>query len=143
MSARKERLAPDTSVIVAAFASWHESHAPAREAMDQGVVLIAHCALETYSVLTRLPSPHRVGADVAAMFLRLRFSGDPLVLPASVQRSVVSRFAEAGVSGGAVYDGLIAATALHHGARLLTLDARAEPTYARVGALFRRIDARG
>jgi predicted nucleic acid-binding protein len=37
--------AVDTSVIVAAFASWHESHALARRVLDQQPALIAHCAL--------------------------------------------------------------------------------------------------
>jgi hypothetical protein len=44
----------DTSVVVAGFASWHESHHRARRTLDGGVSLIGHCALETYSVLTRL-----------------------------------------------------------------------------------------
>jgi len=126
--------------MVAAFASWHEHHAAARDALDSGVTVIAHCALETYSVLTRLPAPHRVAAEVAAMYLRLRFSGEPLVLPASAQRSLVSRFASMGIAGGAVYDALVAATAAHHGVVLVTLDARAEPTYARIGVTSRRLE---
>ena len=48
----------DTSLVVAAFAFWHEKHGPARSALDEGLGLVDHCALETYSVLTRLP-PHR------------------------------------------------------------------------------------
>jgi hypothetical protein len=49
--------AADTSVVVAAFASWHEHHLRARKALDGGLQMIDHCALETYSVLTRLPAP--------------------------------------------------------------------------------------
>jgi hypothetical protein len=49
----------DTSLVVAAFASWHEKHEAARRALDEGLNLIEHCALETFSVLTRLPPPHR------------------------------------------------------------------------------------
>ena len=131
--------AVDTSVIIAAFASWHESHALARQALDQGPSLIAHCALETYSVLTRLPAPHRVAADVAAEYLHLRFPGEPLVLPAAELATLVTRLAEAGIAGGAVYDALVAATAAHHGVTVLTLDARAERTYARVGASFKML----
>ena len=52
--------AVDTSVVVAAFASWHEHHLKRRTSLlDQDVRLIEHCSLETYSVLTRLPAPHR------------------------------------------------------------------------------------
>ncbi len=46
----------DTSVLVAAPASWQESHAVARAALP-GARLVGHCAVETYSVLTRLPPP--------------------------------------------------------------------------------------
>ena len=91
MTVRRTRIAPDTSVIIAAFASWHESHAAARGALSPGALLIAHCALETYSVLTRLPAPHRVTADIAASFLRLAFPGRPLLLPATDYRTLVSR----------------------------------------------------
>lgn len=44
--------------------------------------------------------------------------------------------ATAGVSDGSVYDGLIAATAAHNGAILLTADRRAARTYAALGAKF-------
>jgi predicted nucleic acid-binding protein len=64
----------DTSVVVAAFASWHEHHAAARRALDGGLRLIEHCALETYSVLTRLPPPHRSAGNVVREFSRARFS---------------------------------------------------------------------
>ncbi len=35
--------AADTSVVVAAFASWHETHEPARRALDGGLQLPEHC----------------------------------------------------------------------------------------------------
>ena len=60
--------------MVAAFASWHENHEGARRALDGGLRLIEHCALETYSVLTRLPAPHRTSSDVVREFLGTRFS---------------------------------------------------------------------
>lgn len=72
--------ASDTSVVVAAFASWHEHHQQARTALDVGLHMIDHCALETYSVLTRLPPPHRCAAGVVRDFLRARFVGDFLRL---------------------------------------------------------------
>ena len=65
--------AADTSVVVAAFASWHEHHEQARKALDGGLRMIDHCALETYSVLTRLPPPHRCAAAVVRDFLKARF----------------------------------------------------------------------
>ena len=52
-------IAADTSVLVATFASWHESHPAAREA-PRGARLVAHRVVETHPVLTRLP--HRTGS---------------------------------------------------------------------------------
>ena len=124
--------AVDTSVIVAGFASWHEKHAVARRALDEGASLIAHCAVETYSVLTRLPVPHRAPPDLVATFLASRFPAAPLTLPGGAVTQLLARLAAEGVAGGAAYDALVAATAVHHGARLLTLDVRARETYRRL-----------
>ena len=60
--------AVDSSVVIAAFASWHEHHAIARKAMTARPRLIAHAAVESYSVLTRLPpsGPRRPTRPVGA-----------------------------------------------------------------------------
>ena len=63
----------DTSLVVAAFASWHEKHEPARGALDAGPGLVDHCALETFSLLTRLPPPHRASAGLVRDFLAGRY----------------------------------------------------------------------
>jgi predicted nucleic acid-binding protein len=128
--------AADTSVVVAAFASWHENHEVARRALDAGVRLVEHCALETYSVLTRLPPPHRVSGDVVRDFLSARFAGPWLRLKLASQREFVLSLPGHGLTGGAVYDALIAATASEHRAELLTCDRRASATYERLGARF-------
>ncbi|MGH8649269.1 MAG: PIN domain-containing protein, partial [Burkholderiales bacterium] len=65
--------AADTSLVIAAFASWHENHEAARRTLDGGLFLIEHCALEAYSVLTRLPPPHRSSGEVVRDFLAARF----------------------------------------------------------------------
>jgi predicted nucleic acid-binding protein len=111
-------IAVDTSVVVAGFASWHE-------------VLV-----ESYSVLTRLPPPHRAPADLVAAFLSARFPQPPLVLPGRAQRELVRTAAASGLLGGAIYDALIAATARHAGATLLTRDQRARSIYERLAIRF-------
>jgi predicted nucleic acid-binding protein len=121
--------AADTSVVVAAFASWHEHHEPARRAIDGGVRLIEHCALETYSVLTRLPSPHRSPGAVVRDFLRARFPRPFLRLTASAYRRFILDLPEHEVAGGAVYDALVAATAAGCRAELVTCDRRAAVVY--------------
>ena len=123
----------DTSVVVAAFASWHEQHEAARRALDGGLRLVEHCALETYSVLTRLPAPHRAPAGVVRDFIATRFPDPWLRLTASAHRKFLSGLAEQNVTGGSVYDALVAATAAAHAVPLITCDRRALPIYERYG----------
>ena len=129
--------AADTSLVVAAFASWHEHHEPARRALDGGLRLIEHCALETYSVLTRLPPPHRSSGAVVRDFLDIRFPQPLLRLSASAYRRFLLGLAENGVTGGAAYDALIAATAVGCKVELVTCDRRALPIYERYGVRTR------
>ena len=125
--------AADTSLVVAAFASWHESHEGARRVLDSGLRLIEHCALETYCVLTRLPPPHRTAGAVVRDFLETRFSEPFLRLEARAYKRFVVGLADHGVTGGAAYDALVAATAAGCGAELVTCDRRALPIYERYG----------
>lgn len=130
-------IAIDTSLVVALFASWHEAHESARESVPSEVHLPAHVLLESYSVLTRLPPPHRAPADVVESFLRGRFAGRLLTLPGGRHRTLLKSVVERDVTGGSVYDALIGATAKHAGATLLTRDRRAARTYEAVGVAFR------
>ena len=126
--------AADTSIVVAAFASWHEYHDAARRALDGGLRLVEHCALETYSVLTRLPAPHRAQGAVVRDFLAARCPDPLLRLAPSDCRGFVLGLPEQGITGGAAYDALVAVTAAGFGAELLTCDRRALPIYERYGA---------
>jgi predicted nucleic acid-binding protein len=81
---------------------------------------------EVYSTLTRLPPPHRATPDQALEFLEsidLRFrqvSLEAVEYMASIREAVVNR-----VSGGAIYDALIAKCALKAGAdRIVTWNLR-------------------
>ena len=130
-------IAVDTSIVVAAFATWHERHTAARAILDDGARLVAHCGLESYSVLTRLPAPHRAPSDVVAAFLENRFPDGWLSLPSRACSALVSRLARAGIAGGATYDALVAATAARAGATLATCDQRARRTYDAIGVQCR------
>lgn len=129
-------IAVDTSVVVAAFATWHEDHASAAAALARGVRVPAHVLIEAYSVLTRLPPPHRAPAKLVSSFLTDRFPDAPLVLPARAHLQLIERVAAGGMTGGSVHDALIAATARHASARLLTRDRRALPTYDKLGVEY-------
>jgi predicted nucleic acid-binding protein len=129
----------DTSLVVAAFASWHEAHERARSALAPVRRVPAHVLLETYSLLTRLPPPHRAPASVVHDFLRQRFPEAPLGVSPRAYPGVVAAMAESGLTGGAVYDALIAAVARRAGATLLTRDQRAVAAYERVGVTYQVI----
>lgn len=132
--------AADTSVVIAAFASWHERHESARRALDDGIRLIEHCALETYSVLTRLPAPHRSPGPVVRDFLSSRFAQPLLRMTARDHRKFIDALPERGILGGMAYDALIAATAAATDVELITCDRRALAIYERYGVAVRLLD---
>jgi predicted nucleic acid-binding protein len=125
-------IAVDTSVVVAAFASWHDAHRSAAAALARRPRIPAHVLIEAFSVLTRLPAPHRSPPEVVATFLDEQFPQAPLSLPGAAVRSLLHAAVAARISGGAIYDALIAETVKRAGATLLTRDRRAVFTYERL-----------
>jgi predicted nucleic acid-binding protein len=125
---------PDSSVVIAAFASWNKHHEAAVEALNENHVddLLAHTELESYSVLTRLPEPFRADPALVAEYLHKDYPGRRMVLPERERRSLLRRLASLSIAGGAVYDAMAAATAAHHGHSLLSCDRRAAPVYSRL-----------
>lgn len=126
-------LAVDTSVVIPALVQAHEAHAAARRVLEDRPHIPAQVAC---SVLTRLPLPLRVRGPVAADLLARTF---PVVIPLGedAQRSTVRTLSEAGVTAGAVYDGIVALTARGAGATLCSRDRRARPTYEALGVDLR------
>jgi predicted nucleic acid-binding protein len=124
---------PDSSVVIAAFASWNQHHELALEALGAATDLVAHAELESYAVLTRLPEPFRAEPALVAEYLRKDYPGKRMILPESERRALISRFARLSIAGDAVYDAMVATTAAHHGYRLLSCDRRAASTYDRLG----------
>jgi len=103
--------AVDSSVVIAAFATWHEHHAIARTAMAGRPRLVAHAAVESYSVLTRLPPPHRAHPSIVHAFVCERFVDPFLTLSEPGYQQLLAAMAARQILGGAVYDALIAFTA--------------------------------
>jgi predicted nucleic acid-binding protein len=121
----------DTSVVVAALQSWHRDHARCLMALD--AALAASAALlpvavlfESYSVLTRLPAPHRLPPDVARRLLDETFREAVQLTPAPRDAwRFLAELAADGVTGGALYDAAILRSAAEAGAeRILTLNLR-------------------
>jgi predicted nucleic acid-binding protein len=126
-------IAVDSSVAIAAFGEWHKLNGPACDVLDNGAVVPAHAVLETYSVLTGFPPPHRADPALVDTWLDDRFA-DILEAPAaSEQRDLVRTLASNGGIGGVVYDALVALTAKRAGAVLVTADSRATAIYELVG----------
>lgn len=121
----------DTSVLVAALASWHPAHEPSREAIADVRRIGSHVLLEAYSVLTRLPRGRLDAATAAAAIGSLPWA--VIDLPSPARPRLIERLAQAKVLGGAVYDGLVGLTAREHGLTLLTRDRRARRTYDALG----------
>ena len=88
--------------------------------------------VEAFSVLTRLPPPHRAPAAIVTAFLRERFREAPFSLPARRYAGLLQSVTAAGIGGGAIYDALIALTVRQAGAVLLTRDVSAGAVYDRL-----------
>ena len=131
--------AVDSSVVIAAFATWHEHHAIARKAMAGRPRLVAHAAVESYSVLTRLPPPHRAHPSIAHAFITERFTEPFLTLSETGYQELLATVAAGQILGGPAYDALIAFTAAEHDATLLSLDQRAAATYQAVGVTVEQL----
>ncbi|CAN5912146.1 type II toxin-antitoxin system VapC family toxin [soil metagenome] len=130
-------IAVDTSVAVAAFGDWHRLHPEAIAVLDDGAGIPAHALLETYSVLSGFPPPHRAAPGLVSEWLDARFI-DVLAPPdPEAQRGLVRLLADAGRTGGAVYDGVIGLTARIAGATLVTADQRAATIYELCGVEVR------
>jgi predicted nucleic acid-binding protein len=123
----------DTSVAVALLVQTHREHSAVVHWWNgREVALSGHALAETYSVLTRLPGDLRLAPADAARLINERFV-EPFVIGPEAARHLPDTLSRLGISGGAVYDALVALAALEHGATLATRDRRAKVTYDVVG----------
>jgi predicted nucleic acid-binding protein len=134
-------IAPDSSVVIAALAPWHEAHRAARDALArENARLPVHVAFETTSALSRMPEGRRIAPAVVLEALKRGFKEPWLALDAEDSREALQRAVDAGVRGGALYDALIAATAASHHAQIVSADRRAHATYAAMAVEVRFVD---
>lgn len=131
----------DTSVVVAAFAPWHEAHTAARRAVKPDTVVPAHVITETYAVLTRMPEPFRMSPTTVADYLSRQWAGRIIAPDETLYESLIPTAATASLTGGATYDALVALTAHRAGHELLSLDRRAERTYRSLGITYRLLNS--
>ena len=102
--------------------------------------LIAPAAVESYSVLTRLPPPHRAHPSIVHAFIIERFPEPFLTLSETGYQELLATVAAGQIIGGPACDALIAFTAAEHQATLLSLDQRAtqptKPSVLRLSSSF-------
>ncbi len=119
----------DTSAAVALVVVDHEHHGTTLDAMgSRRVGLAGHAAFETYSVLTRLPSPLRRSPGVVAALLADNFPASCHLSEAAAD-ALLQELGPEGIAGGSVYDALVGAAARQHGIVLATRDRRALVAY--------------
>ena len=121
-------IAVDSSVVIPMLCSWHEFHERATAALQKRrrLLLPLPVLIESYSMLTRLPSPYRVQGAIAYRSIQDSFS-DASIAALSPDKvlSFLDDCQSAGVTGGSIYDALIATIAIEAGAReLLTFNSR-------------------
>ena len=123
----------DTSVVVAALLPWHEQHEPAAKCLRaqlgsaQELILPATVLIEAYSVMTRLPAPHRLSAQSARDLLERNFRKTAHLASLSVDQiwNLLDELAARSIVGGAAYDAVILACARRAGAAsILTFNRR-------------------
>lgn len=122
----------DTSVLIAAVSSWHEAHERCLHAVDTvlaepPVLLSQHVLTESYSVLTRLPAPHRLAPKTVLALLEDTLSGvaEIVSLPPEATWAFLTDLAHGEVAGGGTYDAFILRSVVAGGAdRILTLNGR-------------------
>ena len=90
----------DTSVVIAAFAPWHEAHTAARRAVTPDAVVPAHVLTETYAVLTRMPEPFRMDAATVAAYLARQWGGRVIAPDADLYESLTAAASTAGPPHG-------------------------------------------
>jgi hypothetical protein len=135
-----EILLLDTSAAIALVIEDHEAHAATLAAVSgRRLGLAGHAWFETYSVLTRLPGRLRRSPADIALLLAHDFPASAF-LTAEVSSALGPELGRSGISGGAVYDGLVGAAARQDGRELLSADARARPVYEALGVRIRSVD---
>ncbi|MCW1957758.1 MAG: type II toxin-antitoxin system VapC family toxin [Mycobacterium sp.] len=141
MATSAEHVLLDTSAALALVQRENDFHRMARRRLQpchRG--LSGHAAVELMSVLTRLPPPLRLTPAAANRLTKANFPASRF-LSARAAAALLAEFASVGLSGGAVYDGLVGAAAREHKLPLITCDRRAEPTYRALGVTYELLTA--
>lgn len=109
----------DTSTLIAAMLPDHVHHGESHAWLSRAKAgafsffVSGHSLAEVYAVLTRLPRSPRIKSDEALQMIQENVSSiaTMITLAADDYLAVIERFAQLNITGGAVYDGIIAKAA--------------------------------
>lgn len=133
MSTSAEPLLLDTSTAIALVDPDHVGHQTVRAAVrGRRLGLAGHAEFETFSVLTRLPGAKRLAPAAAIRLIQVAFP-ETRHLSRTASARLLEECGQRGVTGGTVYDALVAAAAAEHKLTLVSRDARAMATYRAMG----------
>ena len=122
----------DTNVIVAGILTDHQMHSVCRPWLNRAKnlefqgLLSVHSLAEVYSVITRLPKPYRVSAEVAQrLMVDNLVSFERVALTGADYDEVLADVVRRGITSGGIFDALIARAAVVGRAdSLLTFNAK-------------------
>lgn len=119
----------DTSAAVPFVVADHSAHRRTWDALsERRLGMAGHAWFETFSVLTRMPGTSRRDAATVGALMSNNFA-DSRFLDEEGAAVLTARLADSGISGGAVYDALVASAAAQHQLLLVSRDRRALNTY--------------
>ena len=105
--------------MIAAVCGWHEHHEAAANEIEKRLagrakmIVAAPALVEAYSVLTRLPPPHRLSPQTALALLQDNFLklATVIALNAKSYQTLLLSAPKNNVAGGRAYDAVIGACA--------------------------------
>jgi len=116
-------------------------HGLCRSQLSRATLTVQGVWTEAFAALSRLPHGLALTSTQALRSLSTSCNTKMVTLQGEQFVSACREVAAAGLSGGQIYDGLIAICAREHRATLITRDRRAVSTYAALGAMFELISA--
>ena len=104
-------------MLIPVFIEDHEHHERSLRAFGstdkKHDCCAAHSLAEVYATMTRLPGRHRLSGEQVLLFLEnIRERLSLVALTGDEHHTAIKEAAEAGVSGGTIYDALIARCAM-------------------------------
>ena len=125
----------DTSAAIPFIVKDHDDHDVTRAHVHgKRLGLAGHAWFESFAYLTRLSAGRRRSPADAARILAQNFPASQFLSEAAAHQ-LTTDLARLTISGGAVYDALVAAVARERGLTLVSRDARAQPTYEALGVV--------